>query len=144
MGNQVGAFTAAYNSVVPMPTAAPQNNVVNQFVSALGVNTPLDNQINQYNSAGQHNVQVYNTYSTESAANAAQMPTSFDTLPAPHPTVSVIGGGSTGGATYGAFTSPSGTGGSTGGGYVTPRTGTSGAPVWSTPTGSSSGPAPRP
>lgn len=138
MSNQVGAFTTAYNSVVPMASSAPQNNVVNEFVSGFGVTTPLDNQINQYNSAGQHNVQVYNTYSTESSANAAQMPSTFDTLPSPHPTITVVGGSGSGGATYGTFTSPAGAGGYPTGTSGAPRSGLS-EPVWTSPSGSSGG-----
>jgi hypothetical protein len=139
MSDQVHAFTTAYNSVVPMSNSAPQNNIANEFVSAFGVNTPLDQQINQYNADGQHNVAVYNNYSTQSSANAAQMPTSFDTLPEPHPTVSVIPDATPGGATYGTFTSPSGVGGGPVGGYPVSGTPRSGAPVWTNPSGPSGG-----
>jgi hypothetical protein len=151
MHNQVGSFHTAYNSVVPMSNAAPQNNVLNEFVSGLGVTTPLDQQITNYNTAGQQNVQVYNNYSTQSSTNAAEMPTDFGTLPNPHPDVTVIPGptGSSGGPTYTGSVGPGGTGGNTppsayqspGG----PRAG--GGPVWTNPgepipVGSSGGPGP--
>lgn len=118
MDSQVSAFHTAYNSVVPMNSSPPSNNIVNEMVSGLGINTPLDQQISSYNAAGQHNVQVYNTYSSESAANAAQMPTSFDELPNPHPTIQVVSptSGSVGGPSF------TGSSGPTSGGY----TGTSG------------------
>jgi hypothetical protein len=122
MNDQVGAFHSAYNNVVEMPASAPPNNMINEMVSGLGVNTPLDQQISTYNTDGQHNVQVYNNYSSQSASNAAQMPTSFDNLPTAHPTISVVSpSGSTSGGT--AFTGSSGPtgGGSTGGSsYVPP------------------------
>ncbi|HEY3611854.1 MAG TPA: hypothetical protein VGL06_30445 [Pseudonocardiaceae bacterium] len=151
MHNQVGSFHTAYNSVVPMSNAAPQNNLLNEMVSGLGVSTPLDQQISSYNAAGQQNVQVYNNYSTQSSVNAAAMPTDFGTLPNPHPDVTVIPGpnGPTGGPSYTGSVGPGGTGGSTppsayrspGG----PRAG--GGPVWTnpgepTPVGSSGGPGP--
>ncbi|HEY0804153.1 MAG TPA: PPE domain-containing protein, partial [Pseudonocardiaceae bacterium] len=63
MQDQANSFHQAYNSVVPMPDAPPQNNAINQLATAFGINTPLDQQISQYNTSGVHNVQVYNTYS---------------------------------------------------------------------------------
>src|SRR6266566_5907724 len=111
MHNQVNSFHTAYNSVVPMSNSAPPNNFLNEMVSGLGVNTPLDQQISNYNTAGQQNVQVYNNYSTQSSVNAAEMPTDFGTLPNPHPDISVIPGpaGPGGGPTYSGSVGPGGT-----------------------------------
>jgi hypothetical protein len=122
MHNQVGSFSTAYNSVVPMPNSPPQNNIINEMATGLGVNTPLDQQISQYGTDGQHNVQVYNNYSAASASNASAMPTSFDTLPNPHPSISVVPGpgGTIGGPTYTGSVGPSGTGGSGPSGYTPP------------------------
>ncbi|HVV21897.1 MAG TPA: hypothetical protein VHF06_20855 [Pseudonocardiaceae bacterium] len=137
MHNQVSAFGTAYNSVVPMSNSAPQNNMVNEMVSALGVNTPLDQQISNYNAAGQHNIQVYNTYSSQSQSNAAQMPTSFDTLPDPHPTITVVGPtGSTGGATWSTGPVVPGGSGSSGASYTRPSGIGAG---YATPTGANPG-----
>src|SRR6266568_2461736 len=137
MQDQVGSFHTAYNSVVPMASSAPPNNIGNELVSGLGINTPLDQQISQYNAAGQQNVQVYNTYSSASATNAAQMPTDFGTLPTAHPDISVLPGpsGPGAGSGYSGFTSPTGGSGATPpSGYSppgAPRTGT--PPVWTSP-----------
>lgn len=152
MGNQVGAFHTAYNSVIEMPTSPPANNIVNEAVTGLGLNTPLDHQISQYNSDGQHNVQVYNNYSTESASNAAEMPTSFGSLPDAHPTITVIGstGGEVGGPSFTGSSGPVGSSGTTpggfnpgpGGGRVEPtplRGGTGTGPVGEGPVPSSGG-----
>src|SRR5882757_2046170 len=150
MHNQVSSFHTAYNSVVPMSNAAPQNNFVNEFVSGLGVNTPLDQQITNYNAAGQQNVQVYNNYSTQSSTNAAEMPTDFGALPNPHPEVTIIPG-PTGSSSpsYTGSVGPGGTGGGTpSSGYSPPggpRAG--GGPVWTNPgepvpVGSPGGPGP--
>ncbi|HEX4722552.1 MAG TPA: hypothetical protein VH333_08565, partial [Pseudonocardiaceae bacterium] len=137
MTNQVNSFHTAYNSVVPMANAAPQNNVGNELVSAFGVNTPLDQQISQYNTDGQHNVQVYNNYSNASSANAADMPTDFGTLPNPHPDVSVLPGpsGPGSGPGYTGFSGPSGSGGSTPPSSFNPPSGprAGGPPVWTNP-----------
>lgn len=111
MTSQVNSFHTAYNSVVPMNSTPPANNIVNEMVSGLGINTPLDQQISGYNAAGQHNVQVYNSYSAQSAANASEMPTSFDLLPNPHPTISVVSP-TTGYSSGPTFTGSSGPGGS--------------------------------
>jgi hypothetical protein len=129
MNNQVNVFHAAYNSVVPMPDTAPKNNVINEMVSGLGVNTPLDQQINDYNASGQHNVQVYNNYSSQSAANAAQMPTAFDKLPEPHPSITVVAptGSGAGGGGFSGTTIPGSATGRVSGSFVPPpSTGTSG------------------
>lgn len=126
MNNQVSAFDTAYNNVVPMASAAPQNNPINEFVSAFGITTPLDNQISQYNAAGQHNVQVYNNYSNASSANAAAMPTDYGTLPEPHPTITVAppsGSPTGGGATYAGAMMPSSATGSGSTGYRPPSGG---------------------
>jgi hypothetical protein len=140
MHNQVSSFGTAYNSVVEMPTAAPPNNVVNEMVSGLGVNTPLDQQINDYNADGQHNVQVYNQYSSASSANAAEMPTEFGQLPAAHPQISVVApvSGSTGGPTF-TGTSSTVSGGSTGtSGFSSRTVGSSvGSSGFNAPTGTS-------
>jgi len=137
MSDQVSSFHTAYNSVVPMSNAAPQNNFGNELASAFGINTPLDQQISQYNADAQHNVQVYNQYSQASATNAAQMPTDFGTLPNPHPDVSVIPGpaGPGSGPGYAPGTGPSGTGGSGSPyGYRPPSgPGYSGPPTWTNP-----------
>jgi hypothetical protein len=123
MNNQVGAFHSAYNSVVEMPTAAPSNNIGNEIVSAFGVNTPLDQQISNYKSDGQHNVAVYSNYASESSSNAAEMPTDFGSLPNPHPTISVVGasGGGSGGATFTGSAGPVGGGSGSTGGVDLPR-----------------------
>jgi hypothetical protein len=147
--NQVSAFHTAYNSVVDMPTSAPQNNVINEMVSGLGVNTPLDQQISNYNADAQHNVQVYNSYAAQSAANAAELPTSFGSLPTPHPNITVVppAGGSVGGPSFTGATGPASTGGSSPSGYVPPRStgGTTPPPRFGTnPVGSGNPPAPRP
>jgi hypothetical protein len=129
ISSQVDAFHTAYNSVVPLATTPPQNNAVNQFVSAFGVQTPLDNQINQYNSGANNNIQVYNNYSSASAANAAAMPTDYGTLPNPNPNISVVspmisgGGGSGYGGSSGAY--------ATGGGYPSGYAGSSAATGYS-------------
>ena len=144
MADQVSSFHTAYNSVVPMANSAPQNNIINEAVSGLGINTPLDQQISQYNTDAQHNVQVYNTYAKASAANAAQMPTDFGTLPSPHPDVSIIPGpaGPGTGAGYTPGTGPSGTGGSPSPyGYRSPSgPGYGQPPVWTNPGPGSSRP----
>lgn len=147
MRDQVGAFHTAYNSVVEMPASAPQNNVINEAVSALGVNTPLDQEISDYKADGQHNVRVYQTYSSQSTSNAAEMPTSFGTLPDAHPSISVTGSGpsTVGGPTYtGTSGSTGGTStgsptfrppGSPGGGYPPPPSGPTGTSTYSPPRG---------
>jgi hypothetical protein len=137
MHNQVNSFHTAYNSVVPMSNAAPQNNFVNEMVSGMGINTPLDQQISNYNAAGQQNVDVYNNYSSQSSVNAAEMPTDFGTLPNPHPDVTVIPGpsGPTGGPTYTGSVGPGGS--NTGTPPSSYRSsggpGAGGGPVWSNP-----------
>ncbi|HEX3787067.1 MAG TPA: hypothetical protein VHW44_04345 [Pseudonocardiaceae bacterium] len=125
MGDQVNAFTTAYNSVQPLSASPPANNAVNEFVSGFGVTTPLDNQISQYNNAASNNVQVYNNYNSASTANADAMPTEYGELPAATPSVSVESASISGGAgpAFAGSNGAYGTGGVGGDGY----TGSSGA-----------------
>jgi len=88
-GAQTDAFTTAYNTVVPMQSSPPQNNVGNQIVSFFGANTDLDKQIAQYQTDSDTNVQAYSTYNEASTTNAAAMPTDYGTLPDAHPTVTL-------------------------------------------------------
>jgi hypothetical protein len=89
IGAQADAFSTVSTTVVPMAANPPQNNIGNQIVSFFGANTQLDQQISQYQTDSNTNIQAYTTYSQASQANAAAMPNDYGTLPNASPTITV-------------------------------------------------------
>jgi hypothetical protein len=152
--SQASAFDTANKSVVPVSPSAPQNNFMNQVQTAFGANTPLDQQISQYNSDSQTNIQVYNQYNGATNTNVAQMPSEYGQIPVMNANISVVnptsvgpggpgygytGSGVTGGGgapTYGSssYAGPSYSGGT----YAGPGGG-GGAPVGAAPGAGSAG-----
>jgi hypothetical protein len=135
--SQTSAFNTAYNSVVKMNPSAPQNNLMNKVVSIFG-DTDLDKSIAQYQANGDHNVAVYNNYSSASSDNAAAMPTDYGTLPDASPNFSITSqstsagagsnfsgsAGSSTGTSSGGYGGTGSGGGTTGSGFTrTPSTG---------------------
>ena len=129
IGSQADAFSVVSTTVVPMAPSPPSNNLGNQIVSFFGANTQLDQQISQYQTDSNTNVQAYNTYAQASSANAAAMPTEYGSLPNASPTFTVTAQSTSAGSGSGFNSSAGGSTGSgtTGGsGYRSPGASTSG------------------
>lgn len=95
LSSQADAFTTARNSLNNVPSQMP-NNTMNEVLAAFGDSGPLDNQINQYASSSQHNVQVYQNYAQTSTLTADQMPQSYGQIPLSNATITVVAPSSTG------------------------------------------------
>jgi hypothetical protein len=95
LSSQAEAFTTARNSLNNVPSQMP-NNTMNDVLAAFGDTGPLDNQISQYASSSQHNVQVYQTYAQTSTLTADQMPQSYGQIPLSNATITVVPPSSTG------------------------------------------------
>jgi hypothetical protein len=95
MSQQAEAFTTARNSVTNVPSQMP-TNPLNDFLAAVGDQQPLDDQINQYASSSENNVQVYQNYSAMSSITADAMPQSYGQIPLGNATITVVAPSSTG------------------------------------------------
>ena len=113
MTQQAEAFTTARNSVTNVPSTMP-SNTMNEVLAAFGDTQPLDNQISQYASQSQNNVQVYQNYATTSTWTAAEVPTSYGQIPLSNATITVVPPSSTGASGgYASMTSTSAVAGGT-------------------------------
>ena len=95
MTQQAEAFTTARNSVTNVPSTMP-SNMMNDVLAAFGDSGPLDNQISQYNTASQGNVQVYQTYAQQSSLTATVVPQDYGSIPLTNATITVVPPSSTG------------------------------------------------
>ncbi|HEX4226555.1 MAG TPA: hypothetical protein VHZ97_29595 [Pseudonocardiaceae bacterium] len=96
MSQQAEAFTTARNSVTNVPSQMP-TNLGNDFLAAIGDTGPLDDQINQYASQSQNNVQVYQNYAMMSSITADSMPQTYGQIPISNATITVVSPTSTSG-----------------------------------------------
>jgi hypothetical protein len=149
---QAASYTDAKNTVVPVPPRPELPNPIEVFTTP-GEWPRFENQVDEYNTAAQHNVDVMDRYAGASGHNIRELPSSYGTLTDDQagigidPGASTIdsedsadttggdGGGGGGGSPapgpagrdsggVSGGGAPTPTGGDTSGGAVTPDTGT--------------------
>jgi hypothetical protein len=145
---QAGSFGDAKNAVMPMPPEPEPTNPMAMLVSPTAV-VDFERQVDVYNTAAQHNVDVMNRYTGATDYNTTNLPSGYGTLADDQTGVSVDSGQTTidagefGGPSSGGDRGPGGsgpggliatrsdpvTGGPVSGGAPTPN----GGPVGTTP-----------
>ncbi|HEV7652129.1 MAG TPA: hypothetical protein VGP26_28585 [Actinophytocola sp.] len=136
LGRQTGSFHDAANSVRPVATRPPENNVVNEMIP---FDTDLDQEIRAYQADAQHNIDVFHGYDNASQYNETNMPQEYSSITHSGGTITVKpAGGDPGGDTGdgGRDKAPGGAGPGSGG------PGTSGGPGGAPGGSPVSGPAP--
>ncbi|MFC4854605.1 hypothetical protein [Actinophytocola glycyrrhizae] len=114
---QAGSFGDAKNAVVPVPPRPEPMNPMAMLVSPAAI-VDLERQVDDYNTAAQHNVDVMNRYTGASDHNTTNLPSDYGTLTGDQSGISVDPGPTTiDSADFGDSTdSADGSGGPSGGG----------------------------
>ncbi|MPZ81803.1 MAG: hypothetical protein GEV28_15950 [Actinophytocola sp.] len=76
---QAGSYTDAKNAVMPVPPKPEMSNPMVVFTVPGGV-ARFEDQVDEYNAAAQHNVDVMNRYEGASGYNIRELPSSYGTL----------------------------------------------------------------
>lgn len=91
LGRQADSFSHAANSVQPVPPQPPENQLGDPFP----FETDIDKEVRTYQSAAQHNIEVYRGYDNASEYNEVNMPQQYPSVKSSDDPISVAAPGDT-------------------------------------------------